>query len=351
MNGKIKILNRYNVYVGLKILAKLPKLLNLSTYSKIVVITDLVVSNHWLKLLEKNLPGSLVRVIIPVGEQSKNIETIQKIWLNLLKNSCDRKSLIINFGGGATLDAGGFAASTFMRGIPFLQIPTTLLAQVDASVGGKVGINFAGIKNLVGTFNQPVGVICDTQLLSTLPDREFIAGFAEIIKHGAIADKKYFEFTTSKKPQEFSKQELIKVILGSIKIKTSIINKDEKEMGKRKLINFGHTIGHAIESLSLETPTPLLHGEAISIGIIVEARISNLIRKLPSSDLQLIRQSLINATLPISIPKIDPEKIIKKMLSDKKNVKGKINFTLLKGIGKAIVNQTIPDNIIRKALI
>lgn len=347
---EVAVLNKYKVLVGKNALSNFSKI-NLKKYPSIFLVADEKVWKLWSEKIEKVFGKRCKKIILKSNEQIKNIDNVQKIWQKLLVSGCDRKTLLINLGGGVIGDLGGFSASTYMRGIDFIHIPTTLTGQADSAIGGKVGINFAEIKNLIGNFNQPVAVICDTGFLSTLPKREFISGFAEIIKHGLILDRRYFEFVSSKKPLDFTNQELRKIILNSIKIKAKIVNQDEKETNYRKLLNFGHTIGHAIESLSLETPAPLLHGEAISIGIIVEARISNLIRKLPSSDLQLIRQSLINAALPISMPKIDPEKIIKKMLSDKKNVKGKINFTLLKGIGEAIVNQTIPDNIIRKALI
>lgn len=350
MDGKITILGKYNVYVGLEILSKLPDLINSKKYSSIILITDNVVKKHCLKRVEKFLPKNLVKIIIPPGERFKNIETVQDIWKKLLLSGCDRKSLVINLGGGSILDMGGFAASTYMRGLDFLNIPTTLLAQVDASVGGKVGFDFSGIKNLIGTFDQPTAVIVDIDTLTTLPKREFLSGFAEIIKHGLIADKTYFEKVSSKHPLKFTKTELVDIISASIKIKADFVQSDETENDTRKILNFGHTIGHAIESLSLETQTPLLHGEAISIGMMAEARISFLLKMLSVNDLKLIEQSLVNAGLPISIPNMKTITIIKKMQSDKKNVGGKINFTLLQKIGKAIIDQQISPAILQDAL-
>ena len=238
MNGKVTVLGKYNVYIGPGSLSKLPNLISSNNYSCIVLITDIFVEKYCLKQIEKILPKKLVKIIIRPGEQFKNIATVQDIWQKLLLNSCDRRSLIINLGGGVILDIGGFAASTYMRGLDFLNIPTTLLAQVDASVGGKVGFDFAGIKNLIGTFNQPIAVICDINLLSTLPEREFAAGFAEIIKHGLIADKKYFEKVSSKHPLKFTKDELINIISASIKIKADIVQRDETENCTRKILNF-----------------------------------------------------------------------------------------------------------------
>ncbi|MDP3733440.1 MAG: 3-dehydroquinate synthase family protein, partial [Candidatus Daviesbacteria bacterium] len=237
-----------DIFVGLDLIPKLSHLVNFKKYSKIFIITDTVVGKHYLSAIKKSFPKAK-QIIIDPGEKAKNIETVKKIWQKLLFAGCDRKSIVLNVGGGVTGDIGGFAAATYMRGIDFIQIPTTLLAQADASVGGKVAVNFAKVKNLIGSFNQPIAVFCDINFLSTLPDREFISGFAEVIKHGIIADKKYFDFVTSKKPKDFTKQELIKIILGSIKIKAAIVNKDEKETGQRRLLNFGHTIGHAIEAL------------------------------------------------------------------------------------------------------
>ncbi|MBI2085740.1 3-dehydroquinate synthase [Candidatus Daviesbacteria bacterium] len=350
MNGKVTVLGSYNVYIGSGIISNLPDLINSKNYSNIALITDNVVEKYCLKDIEKALPKNFFKIIIGAGEQFKNIETVQDIWQKLLLNGCDRKSLVINLGGGTISDVGGFAASIYMRGLDFLNIPTTLLAQVDASVGGKVGIDFAGIKNLIGTFNQPKAVIIDVNTLSSLPKREFLSGFAEIIKHGAIKDRKYFDKVTSKHPLKFTTEELSQIISSSIKIKTDIIQDDETENDTRKILNFGHTVGHAIESLSLETKTPLLHGEAVSIGMATEAKLSHSLGLIPSSDLKIIEQSLINAGLPISIPNMTTKAIIKKMQSDKKNVGGKINFTLLRKIGTAIINQTVPTPVIKQAL-
>jgi 3-dehydroquinate synthase len=281
-----------------------------------------------------------VVIAVSSGEQAKQIETVQSIWKALHKNGCDRKSLLINLGGGAICDVGGFAASTFMRGIDFMNIPTTLLAQVDASMGGKTGIDFEGVKNLVGTFSRPIKTIIDVDLLKTLPAREFIAGFAEIIKHGLIADVEYFRMVTSKHPLQFTRSEMIKIIARSREIKSAIVTSDPKEKGARKLLNFGHTVGHAIESLSLDTERPLLHGEAVAIGMVAEAEISESVGYICSADVELIRRVIEHAGLPTSVRNFSTKDIERKMRSDKKNEGGVINFTLLKKIGKAVINQT-----------
>lgn len=327
----------------------LARMTGLWSYSKIVVITDTNVKKL-LKNILNHLPYNVYIIIIPAGERVKSIKYVSKIWEEMLRLGCDRKSLIVNFGGGAVLDVGGFAASTYMRGIDFLNIPTTLLAQVDASIGGKTGIDFAGIKNLIGTFNQPKAVIIDIQTLATLPKREFISGFAEIMKHGLSRDRKYFEKVTSKHPLEFSQDELIDIIQRSCEIKAEIVEADETENGLRKLLNFGHTIGHAIEALSLETNRPLLHGEAVGIGMLAEAKISRLLDMISASELEQIKQSLQNAGLPISFEHIQIDKVTEKMQSDKKNEKGKVNFTLLEGIGKAVYDQNVSKNVIIEAI-
>lgn len=347
---KIRVLNSYDVVIGENILGSLKDLIDFSKYSKLVVITDTNLEKLWLKKLEQSI-GEVEEIIIGSGEDHKNIETVQKIWKALLELNVDRKSLVVNLGGGVIGDLGGFAASTYMRGIDFLQIPTTLLAQVDASIGGKVGINFVGVKNLIGSFNQPIGVICDISLLKTLPDREFIEGFGEIIKHGVIADKEYFNFVTSKKPKDFSDEELVEIVKGSCEIKKKIIEEDVTEKDSRRLVNFAHTMGHAIESLSFESDNPLLHGEAVSIGIVIEGKISVIKGILKSQDLEIIVRALENIGLPTKYENLNPTEVLEKVKSDKKSEKGVVYFTLIPEIGRAITGQRISDEEITQALL
>lgn len=339
----------YPIFIGVGLLEKINSLVDVSKYSKAVIVTDRNIPSSLIKNLQSALPIANSVVVLDSGEQNKDLDYVKEVLKTLNNFGCDRKSLVINLGGGVIGDIGGFAASIFMRGIDFLQIPTTLLAQVDASVGGKVGVNFLGIKNLIGTFQQPIAVIIDIDILSTLPQREFISGFAEIIKHGLIADKKYFELVTAKKPQDFSQQELIEIIEKSCQIKIDIVAQDEKESGLRKLLNFGHTIGHAVETISLESNKPLLHGEAISIGMIAEGQISKLLGLVSTEEYKIIEESLIKAGLP-TILEVPVDKVLEKIKSDKKNVKGESKFTLLEGIGKAVINKTVDEPTIRKAL-
>lgn len=339
----------YMIHVGAGALKDIASLAGADKYSKLVVVTDESVERLLLEELMKSLPGA-TSVALPAGEANKNIESVQKVWQALYDAGCDRKSLVVNLGGGVIGDVGGFAASTYMRGTDFLNVPTTLLSQVDSSIGGKTGVNFAGIKNLVGTFNQPAGVVIDPQTLESLPGRELASGFAEVIKHGLIWDKDYFEQATAKKPKEFTQDELTDIIAGSCRIKLAIIQDDIKESGKRKLVNFGHTVGHAVEALSHQSDNPLLHGEAISIGMAAEADISVRLGRLPTQDLERVKQALKRAGLPVTARGLDLEDIRQKMRSDKKNTGGKLNFTLLDAIGRASYDQEVPESTVTEAL-
>lgn len=338
------------VQIGTNLLADLATICQLAQYTNLFILTDEKIAEAVLPLVN-NLPKEPVIIRINAGEKEKTIDTVQYIWKKLQEHKCDRKSLLINLGGGVVGDMGGFVASTYMRGIPFIQVPTTLLAQVDASIGGKVAINFNGIKNLIGTFQQPKAVIIDTKTLDSLPDREFLSGFAEIIKHGLIADKEYFLQVTSKKPREFSQEELATIIARSVEIKQSIAENDPTEMGQRKLLNFGHTIGHAIESIAQNTNKPLLHGEAVSIGMAAEARLSEANGLLSSADTLLIKTSLEKAGLPVVYHIENKDLLLEKMQADKKNTGGKIMWTLLQQIGKGIYNQELSKEFIETEIL
>lgn len=338
----VNVLGKYKVYIGSGLTGSIFELLQVKNYSKVIVITDANLPEKYLNNFEK--------IIVPSGEANKSIGTAQIIWRELLRLKTDRKSLILNLGGGVIGDMGGFAASCYMRGVKFVQIPTTLLSAVDASVGGKVGVDFAGVKNLIGSFNQPEAVIIDTDTFKSLPDREFISGFGEIIKHGLICDPNYYNFVTSKKPRDFSEEELIEIIAKSCEIKAGIISSDEKESGNRKLLNFGHTIGHALESLSLDSDDYLLHGEAVSIGMVAEAKASVLSGILKEAVLENIEKALLNAGLPIRRKITDLEKVRELISNDKKSDKGQIKWTLLKGLGEATIDQDLSPEILRNSL-
>jgi 3-dehydroquinate synthase len=264
--------------------------------------------------------------------------------------ACDRKTLVIALGGGVIGDLAGFVAATYMRGVKYLQIPTTVLSQVDSSVGGKTGIDFDGVKNFIGTFTQPVQVLIDIDTLSSLPEREFVEGFGEIIKHGFIADTTFLKTVTAKRPREFSPDELVPIMADSCSIKAKVVMSDETETGPRNLLNFGHTIGHAVESLSLETDHPLLHGEAVSIGMVVEATISSDKGLIAMEDAARLKHLLQQAGLPVSVPPHDMSALMGKMHSDKKNVGGAFRFTLLKSLGEGVWDQTVPEHEVARAI-
>lgn len=338
----VNVFSKYKVFIGAGLLNKMQEILDLNDFSKVIVIADEKIPGKFLSQFEK--------IIISSGEQNKNLETVKKIWQEMLRLGVDRKSLVINLGGGVIGDMGGFAASCFMRGIKFLQVPTTLLSAVDASVGGKVGIDFAGVKNLIGSFNQPIGVIVDIDTFASLPERAFISGFGEIIKHGIIKDSEYFNFVTSKKPADFSKDELIEIIKKSCQIKAEIISSDEKESDSRKLLNFGHTIGHALESNSLATNNPLLHGEAVSIGMVAEAKISENLGLIDAKTVSIIETVLLKAGLPVKHKMNQLEPITNLVSKDKKSEGGKVNWTLISGIGNALIDQQVEENLVRSAI-
>ena len=331
----------YPIYIGSHLIDNIGKLLNISSYSKLYIITDETVAKLYLDTVKKQFPQTAGTSVLPAGEKAKDVSYLTEIWKSLINAKLDRNSLVLNLGGGVIGDIGGFAASTYMRGIDFINIPTTLLSQVDESVGGKTMIDLHGIKNIVGTFYQPTAVIIDVTTLQSLPKNQLLSGFAEIIKHGLIKDADYFELVTSKRPEEFSLEEMTDIIKRSCEIKAQVVIEDEKESGQRKLLNFGHTIGHAVEALSLETSKPLLHGEAISIGMLKEAELAVNNGMLSQKDLDYMTSKLAKTGLPTALQQINTEELLQKMRLDKKNARGEINFTLITSIGEGIINQIL----------
>lgn len=336
--------------IGVGILSNFCDNFSFNGFSQIGILTDSNVKNHWFLAIEKMIGRRVVPIIAPSGEKSKKIEQAVDIWKTMVRKGFDRNSLLINLGGGMIMDLGGFVAGTFMRGISFLNIPTSLLAQVDASVGGKNGVNLGGIKNCIGTFNDPIGIIIDTETLSTLPKRELVSAFSEIIKHGIIDDKKYFDLATSKKADEFSQEGLAGIIKKSIRIKSDVVKKDRMDLAFRKVLNLGHTIGHAIESLSLRTKKPLLHGEAVALGIIAESKLAQLLGMLSEEEFDAIENGLEKVGLPAKIKKFPISKITRIIRSDKKNISKNIRWSLPKNIGKVVFDVEAPENLIIQAI-
>lgn len=339
------------IIIGNNLLSKINQLFDFSCFSTVVILTDTNVNKHWLLPVKKSIKQKTLEIIIKSGENEKNIETVKNIWKKMFDLGLDRKSLLINLGGGVICDLGGFAASTFMRGIDFLNIPTTLLAQVDASVGGKTGIDFDEIKNAIGIFKNPASIIIDVSTLKTLPKRELIAAFGEIIKHGVIDSKKHFDLVTAKKPEEFNQNELVEIIKKSTQLKLKIVEKDFKETtGLRRTLNFGHTIGHAIETLCLKRKNLLLHGEAVAIGMVGESKLAQLMRLLSKKDFLTIEKAITNAGLPMRIRGLSSKDILHVISFDKKNIRKKILFSLPERIGKVAFNVEAPKELIVNAL-
>lgn len=317
--------------------------------SKIFVIVDENTKMHCLPLLSFEGMPDYQLISIQAGEHHKNITTCNEIWEKLISADADRQSIVLNLGGGVIGDMGGFCAATFKRGIRFLQIPTTLLSQVDASVGGKLGIDFKEVKNAVGLFQNPEAVIIQPNFLQTLSYRELRSGFAEVIKHALIEDEnqwKKLQNTVDLKAIDF--QELIH---HSVLIKKLIVEEDPFELGIRKKLNFGHTIGHAIESFYLNSDDPLLHGEAIAWGMVAEAYISMETSGLHRSDFEQIFQYIHEMYLLEPISQENLPELLKVMKNDKKNSFGKINFTTLKSPGISLVNQEISASYISNAIL
>jgi 3-dehydroquinate synthase len=274
-------------------------------------------------------------IVIGTGEGIKTLETVGYIYRNLLEMNAQRSSFIVGIGGGIVCDIAGFVASTFLRGVRFGFVSSTLLAQVDASVGGKNGVNFRGYKNMVGVFNQPQFVICDPALLATLPERDLLCGFAEIVKHAAIEDAALFAFLEDNVQQALSLDASVieRLVYDSVIIKSSVVNRDEKEKGERRKLNFGHTFGHAIEKTA-----GVPHGEAVSMGMVVAAGISVKRGLLSSAEAERIRKLLNRLKLPTSL-EVDRKRVAEALEKDKKREDRSIHFVLLDGIGRCLIEE------------
>lgn len=315
-------------------LSELQAFIKSGSYSKVFALVDTHTEQHCLPILQDTLSGIVNFDVIEIdaGEESKNIDYCIGVWKTLLDFEADRNSLLINLGGGVVTDMGSFAAATYKRGIDFIQVPTTLLAQVDASVGGKTGIDLDQVKNLIGTFTQPKAVFIIPEFLQTLDQRQMLSGFAEMIKHGLIYDVAFFNKLRQIKPEQVSAE----MIYRSIAIKNEVVSQDPLEKGLRKVLNFGHTIGHAIESFSLSVEsTPLLHGEAIAIGFICEAYLSTKKSGLSPAEFAEIEKYILSLYPAHSIQQESFPTLIEIMKNDKKNTAAGINFSLLNQIGKS----------------
>ena len=318
---------------------------------KVFLATEETVDRLWISKFDSFFAeNGIGKVVIPPGENNKNIDTVAKIWKFLSEKGADRKSLLINIGGGMLTDLAGFAATTFKRGINFLNIPTTLLSQVDASVGGKTGINFNGLKNEIGTFKEPVAVIINTNFLRTIDHENFISGFAEMIKHGLIDSKNHLAKLKNFDIENIYYELLQEIICKSVNVKEYFVANDPTEKNIRKVLNFGHTFGHAFESLSMEQNRPILHGLAVAYGMIAELFLSGEVCGFPKTDLEEINEWLLKIYGKFKISDSDFDRLFELMTHDKKNESGKINFTLLPEIGKMKIDQNCEKKLVFKAL-
>ena len=346
--------NSYEIVIDRKLLDKISLDLKKKPIgNRYLIITDSNVKklfgNKLLALMKKsNLQVDLIS--FKAGEQSKTLKTFEELIEKTQKLGLDRKSAIIALGGGVVGDIAGFVAASYMRGINYVQVPTSLLAMIDSSIGGKVAVDKPKGKNMIGAFHQPKKVYIDVSLLKNLPKKELINGLAEIIKHALIKDKTLFKYIKRNLNKILNKNEttLIELIKRNCEIKARIVEQDEKESGPRKLVNYGHTIGHALETLT--NYKKYSHGEAIAIGMAVEALIANKIGMLPKKELTEQNTLLKKTGLSITVPKIDTNKIIQTLKKDKKVAGGKIEFVLLEKIGKAQYGIKTSNKIIRQAI-
>lgn len=312
---------------------------------KLAIICDTNTERLFADEVSSQLTACCKKLIVhafPAGEESKTLDTVREIYRHLIEEKFDRKDLLIALGGGVVGDITGFAASTYLRGVDFVQIPTTLIAQSDSSIGGKTGVDFDGYKNMVGAFNMPRLVYMNIGALKELDDRQFYAGFAEVMKHGLIKDALYYEWLLDHMYEIHDRDmgTLVEMVERSCGIKKLVVEKDPTEKGDRALLNFGHTIGHAIEKAKHFT---LLHGECIALGMVAAAFISWKRGNLAMEEYYEVRDMFVPFNLPISIEDINPQEILSLTKSDKKMDGGLIKFVLLKKVGKAVIDKSVTD--------
>lgn len=350
----------YDILIGQNLLSKLGKFIHeLGYFSKVAIITDINVASLYLEKLDGIISKSRLNtcsLVLPEGESSKSWKNLEAVVEWILKEKLDRDALVIAFGGGVIGDLVGLSASISRRGIALVQIPTTLLAQVDSSVGGKTAINSKFGKNLIGTFYQPKMVISDSKLLSSLNDRQFLSGMSEVIKYGLILDRKFFQWIemSLKKIANRDPDTIGELIARSCEIKAQIVHEDEKENGIRALLNLGHTFGHALEAYA-GFSQKLLHGEAVSIGTVIAFKFSKFlgicseecIGRLVKVYSQLGMLSLMEE-MPMKMP--SSKTLLKFMMQDKKVNKGNLVFILPEKIGKCMVNDMVPNRTIKEFL-
>ncbi len=346
--------NSYNILIGSGLLMQTGLALKeIGCDDKLIIVTDPTVKSLYGNTLKQSLAGSSFKVIsleIPEGEEQKSLETAGRLYGDLTNFYTERTTPILALGGGVIGDLSGFVAATYLRGVPLIQIPTTLLAQVDSSIGGKVAVNHGRLKNRIGAFYQPRLVISDTSVLKTLPNGELSDGLAEAIKYGVIQDGELFTYIENNldKIKSFDDRALETIVYRSAKIKAEVVEKDERDFGLRNILNYGHTIGHAIESVS---DFRVRHGEAVAIGMVAAARISSRLRMLDKSEVNRIKGIIARAGLPTKLPNLELKRLIQAMKHDKKILQGKLRFVLPKAIGEVFITDEVTPALIEEVLV
>jgi 3-dehydroquinate synthase len=341
----------YDIHIGASLLARLDAFLAPLAPTSILIVSDAAVAPLYgetaLAAARRVAPAALLE--LAAGEPYKTMATVARVLDALVASGADRRSLVVALGGGVVGDIAGFAAAVYMRGIRYVQAPTTLLAQVDSSVGGKTGVNHPRGKNLIGAFHQPALVVSDTETLRTLPARELSAGLAEVLKHGLLADADYFERTLRDLPRLLARDEaaLAMAIARSCEIKAAVVARDEREAGERALLNLGHTFGHAIEALT--GFSRWLHGEAVGCGLCLAADLSHRLGLITRGDVERVEAAVAAARLPVRIEGLSLHEALESMRGDKKAEAGRVRFVVLERIGRA-TQRTVPDEVVAATL-
>jgi len=349
---KIETAKSLPVVIGTGITSNISDFFDFSRYSSLVLLTDVTTAKLYGERVIQALTATGKRALmftLPVGERTKSLRQVERGYQFLIDNSIDRDALLCVLGGGVAGDTGGYIAASYLRGIDYLQLPTTLLAQVDSSIGGKVGVNFSGKKNMVGSFYQPKAVISDVSFLESLPAKEIRNGMAEVIKYGLAMDKELFDKINSQKKAELAPDELVDIIARCATLKARIVEADETDRsGQRSILNFGHTVGHAIEATSAFKGRH--HGEAVAIGMMAAARISEHLNMLGTNSVPEVERVLTRFGLPTRCPEISPQELRQAMQFDKKATQGQLRWVLLEGIGRGVVNCTVDKDIVTRVL-